>query len=144
MIFPTYRTEYKNISEYNETLKVELPEKGIFTRQNVDCYFDSDKTNVTIIRAFYDDYEVVKEFEKSIANSEYWIASSEIKTELDGLIPFQMMPVDDDSCYYLFYIKELDVYNILPSEEGIYHICVVKYDTDDYELEINDFEFEVV
>lgn len=144
LLVPTYRTEYKNISEYNEILKVELPKKGIFTRQKMDYYFDSDKTNVTIIQAFYDDYEIVKDFEKSIVNSEYWISSSEIMTELDGLLPFQMMPGDDDDCYYLFYIKELDAYNVLPSEEEIYHICVVKYDTDDYELEINDFEFEVV
>lgn len=143
-IFPSMEIEYKNINNYKEMLNVDFPSKGILTQEKYDALFDEDKTNITNTQAFYKSSDNLKHFEKSIKNGENWIKATEIKTELNLLIPYQLRNSISESCYFLIFNQDADEYNKVPSSQGKYHIYVSLYDFDNKLLQINDFYYDYI
>lgn len=75
----------------------------------------------------------------SIENSNNWILSKEIKSELKILIPSQLK--SDFDAYYSIYNKTTNEYNTLPTIAGKYEIYAMKYDKSDKHLEIHKFDY---
>ena len=74
----------------------------------------------------------------SIENSEKWILSKEIRTDLKVFVPSQLRA--DDDAYYSIYNKTTNQYNLLPEISGNYEVYAMKYDKSDKHLEIHTFK----
>ena len=137
-LLPTFSQNYNKIEIYKDIIDAKLPSKGELEIQDWGTYFDDDKTNYTIINAYYEK-EAVDELVKSIKNNNNWILSKKIKSELKILIPSQLMA--DDDAYFSVYNKTTDQYNTLPEVSGSYDIYAMKYNESDKHLEIHSFSF---
>lgn len=137
-MFPTFEEDYNKINDYKEIIDAKLPSDGELEIQNWETYFDEDKTEYVIINAYYD-MEDVSNLVDSIENSNNWILSKEIKSELKIFIPTTLS--SDDDAYYSIYNKTTDEYNILPINNGNYEIYAMKYDKSDKKLEIHKFKY---
>lgn len=137
-LMPTFEQDYNKIDAYKNYIDAPLPNNGELEIQNWGTYFDEDKTNYTIINVYYDK-EDVNDLVNSIENSNNWILSKEIKSELKILIPSQLK--SDFDAYYSIYNKTTNEYNTLPTIAGNYEIYAMKYDKSDKHLEIHKFDY---
>ena len=137
-LMPTFEQDYNKIDAYKNYIDAPLPNNGELEIQNWGTYFDEDKTNYTIINVYYDK-EDVNYLVNSIENSNNWILSKEIKSELKILIPSQLK--SDFDAYYSIYNKTTNEYNTLPTIAGNYEIYAMKYDKSDKHLEIHKFDY---
>lgn len=135
---PTFEQDYSKIDTYKNFIDAKLPSNGELEIQDGGTYFDEDKTNYTIINAYYDK-EDVSNLVNSIENNNNWILSKEIKSELKILIPSQLR--SDDDAYFSIYNKTTNQYNSLPETAGNYEIYTMKYDKSDKKLEIHKFNY---
>lgn len=136
-LFPIFSEDYNKINAYKEIIDAELPNNGVLEIQDWGTYFDEDKTEYTIINAYYDK-EDVKKLVGSIENNENWILSKEIKSELKIFVPSQLR--SDNDAYYSIYNKTTNQYNTLPETSEDYEIYAMKYDKSDKHLEIHKFK----
>lgn len=137
-LFPTFSQNYSKIDTYRNIIDAKLPDNGELEIQDWGTYFDEDKTNYTIINAYYDK-EDVSNLVSSIENNSNWILCKEIKSELKILIPSQLK--SDNDAYYSIYNKTTNQYNTLPEISGDYEIYAMKYDKSDKQLEIHKFNY---
>lgn len=137
-LFPTFSEDYSKIDTYRNIIDAELPDNGDLEIQNWDSYFDEDKTEYTIINAYYDK-EDVSNFVSSIENNDNWVLSKKIKSELKILIPSQLR--SDNDAYFSIYNSTTNQYNTLPDTSGDYEIYAMKYDRSDKQLEIHKFKY---
>ena len=137
-LMPTFEQDYNKINAYKNYIDAPLPNNGELEIRNWGTYFDEDKTNYTIINVYYDK-EDVNDLVNSIENSNNWILSKEIKSELKILIPSQLK--SDFDSYYSIYNKTTNEYNALPTIVGNYEIYAMKYDKSDKHLEIHKFDY---
>lgn len=137
-LFPTFSQDYSKINNYKDIINAKLPNNGELEIHNLDTYFDEDKTEYTIINAYYDKADV-SNLVNSIENSNTWILSKEIKSELKIFISFQLY--SDHDAYYSIYNKTTNQYNTLPETPGNYEIYTMKYDKSDKHLEIHKFKY---
>lgn len=136
--FPTFSQDYSEIDVYRNIIDATLPNNGDLEIQNWDTYFDKDKTEYTIINAYYD-REDVSELVNSIENNDNWILSKDINFNLKMLIP-STLSLDYDA-YFSIYNNTTNQYNTLPEIPGDYEIYVMKYDKSDKMLEIHAFNY---
>ena len=137
-LYPTYNVDYKKIYDYKDVIDVKIPSNGYLEIRHYNKYFDDDKENYTIIDVYYGK-EHVKDLVKSIEESNNWILSKKIKSELKALIPINLKP--DYDAYYSIYNKTTNEYNKLPEESGTYKIYTMKYDKSSKHLEIYKFDY---
>ena len=137
-LFPTFEEDYNKIYEYQDILGVELPSNGLLEIQDWGTYFDEDKTENTIINAYYNE-EDVDVLEKQIQNNGNWILSQDMKSILKIFIPFNVFLYQDT--YISIYNKTTDEYNKIPDEAGIYEIYTMIYDGANNELEIYKYNY---
>lgn len=137
-LFPTFSQDYSEIDNYRPIIDAKLPKTGDLEIQEWGTYFDEDKTEYVIINAYYDN-EDVSELINSITNSNNWMLSKEIKSELKIFIPSQLR--SDNDAYFSIYNKTLNEYNTIPSNSGIYEFYTMKYDKSDKHLEIHKFKY---
>ena len=140
-MFPTFSKDYNEINQYKEIIDAELPNNGTLEIQDWGTYFDEDKTEYTIINAYYDK-EDVKGLVDSIENSDNWVLSNKIKSYLKIFIPSQLR--SDDDAYYSIYNKTTNQYNNLPENSGDYEVYAMKYDKSDKHLEIHKFKISYI
>ena len=136
-MLPTFSEDYNKINQYKEIIDAKLPNNGTLEIQDWGTYFDDDKTEYTVINAYYDK-EDVKILVESIETSENWVLSKEIKSELKIFVPSQLR--SDEDAYYSIYNKTTNQYNILPDSSGNYEMYAMKYDKSDKHLEIHKFK----
>ena len=137
-LMPTFEQDYNKIDAYKNYIDAPLPNNGELEIRNWGTYFDEDKTNYTIINVYYDK-EDVNDLVNGIENSNNWILSKEIKSELKILIPSQLK--SDFDAYYSIYNKTTNEYNTLPTIASNYEIYAMKYDKSDKHLEIHKFDY---
>lgn len=137
-LLPTFSQDYNKIDAYRSIIDANLPNNGELEIQDWETYFDEDKTNYTIINAYYDK-EDISNLVNSIENNSNWILSKEIKSKLKILIPSQLKA--DDDAYYSIYNNTTNQYNTLPKISGNYEIYAMKYDKSDKHLEIHKFNY---
>lgn len=137
-LMPTFSVDYDEIDKYRDIVDAELPSNGKFEIQDWCTYFDEDKTEYTIINAYYDK-ENVSDLVSSIESSNNWILSKDIKSVLKIFIPSTLY--SDVDAYYSIYNKTTGQYNTLPDEVGDYEIYAMKYDISDKHLEIHKFKY---
>lgn len=138
-LLPTYEKEYSMIDKYRNIIDAKLPDKGQLTIQEYDTYFDEDKKNYSIINVYYDN-EDVRDLVNSIENSDNWILSTNIKSELKIFVPSTLH--SDNDAYFSIYNNTTKQYNTLPETAGVYEIYTMKYDKSDETLEIHKFKYE--
>lgn len=136
--FPTFEQDYSNIDDYRSIIDAELPSNGVLEIMEDMTTIEQDKTEYTIINAYYDK-EDVNDLTDSIENSNNWILGKEIKSELKILIPSIIYA--DEYSYYSVYNKTLNEYNTIPNNEGNYEIYAMKYDKEYKKLEIHKFKY---
>ncbi len=139
--FPTFSQKYSEINNYKEYIDANLPSNGDLEIQTWGKYFDNDKTDYSIINVYYNK-EDVSQLEYSIKNSNNWILSTNIKSELKILLPSRFTVKSD--IYYSIYNKTTGEYNTIPSESGLYEIYAMYYDKLSKELSIHNFKYVFV
>lgn len=137
-LFPTYEEDYNKIDDYRDIVNANIPNNGELEIQEWGTYFDEDKTEYSLIIAYYDK-EDVSDLEFSIINNNTWIPSKEIKSELRIFIPSQLRA--DNDAYFSIYNKTTNQYNAIPEAAGNYEIYAMKYDKSDKKLEIHKFNY---
>lgn len=137
-LVPSFLEDYSKIDEYKDYVDALLPNNGKLVIIKWDKLFDDDKFDYTIVNAYYEN-EDVNDLLSSIENSENWILSTKIKSELKILLPLQFKA--KDSVYYSIYNKSTDKYNSIPDESGEYEIYAMFYDEMIKQLSIYKFNF---
>lgn len=137
-ILPDNTVDYKQIDNYRNVIDATLPKNGKLTIKKWNAYTEEDKTNFTVINVDYKG-ENLKKLESNIQNSNNWILSKKIKSDLMLYIPFILE--SDYDAYYSIYNKTTNLYNTIPENAGEYEIYVMKYDISDKHLEIYEFDF---
>ncbi len=137
-MLPTFSRDYSEIEAYKNIIDAELPDSGELEVQDFDSYFDDDKTEYTIINAYYEK-EDVSALVSSIEKNNHWILSKTIKSELKILIPSTLYQGKD--AYFSIFNNTTKEYNTLPKETGNYEIFAMKYDESDKHLEIHKFTY---
>ena len=98
-------TKNSKINDYKEYIDASIPNNGELEIQNWKTYFDDDKTEYVIINAYYDK-EDVSNLLSSIQNSNNWVLSTKMKSELKILLPTQFRAQKD--VYYSIYSSFFD------------------------------------
>ena len=80
-LIPSFSKDYSKINDYKEYIDASIPNNGELEIQNWKTYFDDDKTEYVIINAYYDK-EDVSNLLSSIQNSNNWVLSTKMKSEL--------------------------------------------------------------
>ena len=139
--FPTYSRNYEELNNYKYMIDATLPANGDLEIQEVGTYFDDDKTDYVVINVYYDKEDTTN-LESSIKNSNKWILSNYINSNLKVVVPSIFYSGDD--IYYSLYNKTLNVYNSLPSNSGEYEMYAMKYSISNKMLEIHKFKYKYV
>ena len=137
-LIPTFSEDYNKINDYKEYIDASIPNNGELEIQNWETYFDDDKTEYAIINAYYDK-EDVSRLVSSIENSNNWILSTKMKSELKILLPTQFR--FKENVYYSIYNKTTNEYNTIPSESGEYKIYAMYYDKELKQLSIHKYKY---
>ena len=137
-LFPTFSEDYSKINDYKQYIDASIPSNGELEIQNWETYFDDDKTEYAIINAYYDK-EDVSILENSIEESNNWILSTKLKSELKILLPTQFR--SSDNVYYSIYNKTTNEYNTIPNESGEYEIYSMYYDKSLKQLSIHKYKY---
>lgn len=137
-LFPTFSEDYSKINDYKKYISASIPTNGELEIQNWGTYFDDDKTEYSIINAYYDK-EDVRELVISIENSDNWVLSTKIKSELKMLLPTEFR--SSNNVYYSVYNKTSNEYNTIPSESGKYEIYAMYYDKELKQLSIHKYKY---
>ena len=137
-LFPTFSEDYSKINDYKQYIDASIPSNGELEIQNWKTYFDDDKTEYAIINA-YDDKEDVSILENSIEESNNWILSTKLKSELKILLPTQFR--SSDNVYYSIYNKTTNEYNTIPNESREYEIYSMYYDKSLKQLSIHKYKY---
>lgn len=137
-LFPTFSEDYSKINDYKQYIDASIPSNGELEIQNWETYFDDDKTEYAIINAYYDK-EDVNILENSIEESNNWILSTKLKSELKILLPTQFR--SSDNVYYSIYNKTTNEYNTIPNESGEYEIYSMYYDKSLKQLSIHKYKY---
>ena len=137
-LFPTFSEDYSKINDYKQYIDASIPSNGELEIQNWETYFDDDKTEYAIINAYYDKEDVSK-LENSIEESNNWILSTKLKSELKILLPTQFR--SSDNVYYSIYNKTTNEYNTIPNESGEYEIYSMYYDKSLKQLSIHKYKY---
>ncbi len=137
-LMPTASVDYKEIDKYRNIIDAKLPKNGELVIENWDVCSSEDKTECTIINAYYNNVDV-SDLVNSVENSNNWFLSKKIKSALEIFIPLGIY--SDEDAYYSIYNKTTNQYNTLPEVAGNYEIYVSKYDKSDKHLEIYEFKY---
>ena len=137
-LFPTYEEDYNKINDYRSIVNVNLPANGELEIQDWGKYFDDDKTNYSLIIAYYDK-ENVSDLEVSVKSSDTWMLSENVRSELKIFMP-SILRVGND-VYISIFNKTISQYNTVPDVAGDYEIYAMKYDISDKRLEIHKFNY---
>lgn len=137
-LFPTFSEDYSKINDYKQYIDASIPSNGELEIQNWETYFDDDKTEYAIINAYYDK-EDVSILENSIEESNNWILSTKLKSELKILLPTQFR--SSDNVYYSIYNKTTNEYNTIPNESREYEIYSMYYDKSLKQLSIHKYKY---
>lgn len=137
-LFPTFSEDYSKINDYKQYIDASIPNNGELEIQNWETYFDDDKTEYSIINAYYDKEDVSK-LENSIEKSNNWVLSTKFKSELKILLPSQFR--SSDNVYYSIYNKTTNEYNTIPNESGEYEIYSMYYDKSLKQLSIHKYKY---
>lgn len=137
-LFPTFSEDYSKINDYKQYIDASIPSNGELEIQNWETYFDDDKTEYAIINAYYDK-EDVSILENSIEESNNWILSTKLKSELKILLPTQFR--SSGNVYYSIYNKTTNEYNTIPNESREYEIYSMCYDKSLKQLSIHKYKY---
>lgn len=137
-LFPTFSEDYSKINDYKQYIDASIPSNGELEIQNWKTYFDDNKTEYAIINAYYDK-EDVSILENSIEESNNWILSTKLKSELKILLPTQFR--SSDNVYYSIYNKTTNEYNTIPNESREYEIYSMYYDKSLKQLSIHKYKY---
>lgn len=137
-LFPTFSEDYSKMNDYKQYIDASIPSNGELEIQNWETYFDDDKTEYAIINAYYDK-EDVSILENSIEESNNWILSTKLKSELKILLPTQFR--SSDNVYYSIYNKTTNEYNTIPNESREYEIYSMYYDKSLKQLSIHKYKY---
>lgn len=137
-LIPSFSKDYSKINDYKEYIDASIPNNGELEIQNWKTYFDDDKTEYVIINAYYDK-EDVSNLLSSIQNSNNWVLSTKMKSELKILLPTQFRAQKD--VYYSIYNKTTNEYNTIPSESGKYEMYAMYYDKSLKQLSIHRYKY---
>ena len=137
-LFPTFSEDYSKMNDYKQYIDASIPSNGELEIQNWKTYFDDDKTEYAIINAYYDK-EDVSILENSIEESNNWILSTKLKSELKILLPTQFR--SSDNVYYSIYNKTTNEYNTIPNESREYEIYSMYYDKSLKQLSIHKYKY---
>jgi hypothetical protein len=85
------------------------------------------------------DKEDVSILENSIEESNNWILSTKLKSELKILLPTQFR--SSDNVYYSIYNKTTNEYNTIPNESREYEIYSMYYDKSLKQLSIHKYKY---
>lgn len=137
-LVPTFSEDYSKINDYKQYIDASIPSNGELEIQNWETYFDDDKTEYSIINAYYDK-EDVSILENSIEESNNWVLSTKFKSELKILLPSQFR--SSDNVYYSIYNKTTNEYNTIPNESGEYEIYSMYYNKSLKQLSIHKYKY---
>lgn len=136
-LMPFFSEDYSKINDYKNYIDANIPSNGELEIHYWGNYFDDDKREYSIINVYYDNVDV-SNLVSSIENSENWILSTKIKSELKILLPSQYRAKED--LYYSVYNKTTNEYNTIPNESGVYEIYAMRYDKTKKELTIHKYK----
>lgn len=137
-LIPSFSQDYNEIDVYRNIIDADLPENGELEIWEDVSNIDEDKTEYVVINVYYDDEDVTG-LVNSIENSQNWILSKEIKSELKIFLPMEFL--SGDEVYYSIYNKTMDLYNMMPEAPGNYEIYAMRYDNSIKQLEIHKYMF---
>lgn len=138
----SYIEDYSLVNEVEEKINFELPDNGEIKTINWD---ESAMGAIKIISTSYiefSDNDEIEKFVSDIKNSDKWLNKNNTNTYFEMLKPDTVMTGFDGESYDLIYIEDLNTYNTLPTESGIYKVYCLTYDVDNNQMEINYYTFE--
>ena len=136
-LMPTFSEDYSKINDYRNYIDANIPSNGELEIHYWGNYFDDDKKEYSIINVYYDK-EDVSDLLNSIENSNNWVLSTKMKSELKILLPSEFRAKED--LYYSVYNKTSNEYNVIPEESGIYDIYAMSYNKNKKELIIHKYK----
>ncbi len=134
-----FETDYSEVQKYQEVIGIELPSVGKFRKVKWDESYLSEHISSTVT---FQDKEESDKFYREINSSKKWISEDKISTNLENLMPIDMICSKKSKCRYLIYNKELNTYNEVPTESGKYHFQSMMYDDTKRVLKIEEFSYQ--
>lgn len=145
IIYGSFTNIYKTIDtgepfnreEYEKFIRTDLPKNGVFQRIEWNSsYLENHISNFID----FENNEELRNFNEFIKNSDEWNLYDNLSSSLEiFLTPFKK--INNEECYYFIYIKELNLYNELPKESGVYSIISMEYDLNNSQLQIEEFKY---
>ena len=132
-IFPN--ENYQEIFKLEGIINVPLPNDGIYM---ITKWNDKALKCNTLHDVYFKEHE---ELEREIENSKTWVKSNSFNSNVETLISPLITCSDEENCYYSVYIKETNLYNTLPTENGLYHIYTMVYNQDIHRLKIVEYNY---
>lgn len=133
-----YQVDYNEVYSYEKIVGLELPHNGIY---NKIVWDESYLMNHTSNSIKFTDTKEINEFNKNIEKSDKWITKNEIGSYLNMFVPKTLNCNLNESCYYSVYIEELDNYNTVPTETGVYNVHAMMYNSDISTLKIEQYVY---
>lgn len=141
MIYFSYHNDYQIEKDYQETRAYHsiigeiLPKEG---RMFQMIWSDS---NSEFDYFYFEDAKENEELKNRIQGNNHWILPKEVSTNLSYFVINSCHSIKEP-CYYSVYIEELETYNEVPKETGLYTIYSMLYDTEIDSIKIQKFLYQ--
>lgn len=141
MIYFSYHDDYQIEKDYQETNAYHsiigeiLPKEG---RMFQMIWYNSNSESTYF---YFEDAKENEKFRKKIQKNNHWILAKDVNTDLSYFV-INSCHSTKEPCYYSVYIEELETYNKVPKETGLYTIYSMLYDTEIHSIKMQKFIYQ--
>lgn len=139
VFIPDNEVNYEEVVKLEKILNINFPETGKYYRNEEK---PSNLENDIIHDLYFMNKEEYNFFEQELIKDSRWLLKKDLKSQLELLIPSNMICQEKYTCYYAAYIKETEKYNKLPEKSGLYHIYILAYVLENHQLRITEYTYE--
>ena len=135
--------DYEYVNNIESIIQFELPNAGKITTQD---WTGGTSTDGTIPKfdsdILFTEVSEINQFEDTIESSSFWTEGVPVQNV--GMLTAMANAQRSNYDYFMIYNIELESYNTLPNESGIYDMIFIGYSLDDNQMKIIEYSIEII
>lgn len=129
-----YFDDYSYLTDLESIVNFDFPDNGDIL---IDKAFNFEMDDYNILAhttVTFSNKDEINKFNNAVGNSSNWIGK---KSSYQKMLEPTFFTSQSD--YYMIYIKDLNLYNEVPVNSGIYHMYYLEYNIDEAKLNIYEY-----
>lgn len=131
------KKDYKDSLVFEDILDLKLPPNGTYYK----ITWEKSKFENHISNYMLYDKKTFLELDDNFKLDEKWLGKQELDSLFKGYISdILICESQPNSCRYSVYIKDTNMYNEMPTDEGIYHVYAMMIDTNKHYIQVEEYK----